>query len=576
MVEARLTDAIRRISTDLPASWSGVRLESARDRYSGELRPVLLGVAGAATLVLIIVFANVSALAVLRTLRRQPELAVRVALGSTRGQLAGMLAAEASVLALLSLSLGLVLTELALGWLAPLIETELGRPAPGGIHTIGVDGTVAVVVLVVGVVLALALSLVPLLLAGRRGLAGVLRPAATSLTGGRSIRRWRSAMLAVEVSFTLILLVGSGLMIRSVTAMVRTDLGFEPERLVRARIALRSADYADDAAFSRFFEQFTKRASAITGFPVVFSSWPLFVAFPEHAIEIDGRDGHVLSAGAVNAGPGYFATLGIALRQGRDFTWDDMSGASPIAVISESLARRLWPHESPLGKSIRQVEVTAGGVRPPGPWQTVVGVAADVRQTYGDENLNDIYTPWLPHLRYGSFYLQSGGRTEALLPILRTAAAEIDSHAAVDLFHAVAEDNRELAATTFLSVILGVFAAVSAFIAILGLYAATAYAAQQREREVAIRMALGADRRAVIWLFVREAGVVLAAGFVLGLLGAWAMMRFVEHQVFAADTFGRSTMAATCVLLAIPCLVATWWPASRASRRSPTTALKDV
>jgi ABC-type lipoprotein release transport system permease subunit len=146
----------------------------------------------------------------------------------------------------------------------------------------------------------------------------------------------------------------------------------------------------------------------------------------------------------------------------------------------------------------------------------------------------------------------------------------------VDLFHAVAEDNREFAGTTFVAVMLAVFAGVAAFVAVLGIYAVTAYAAEQREREMAIRMALGADGRDVIWLFVRDGALVLAAGLTLGLAAAMTATRLLEHQVFAVRAFDRSMMVAMCGLLALPCLAATWWPAARASRRSPTTALKDV
>jgi predicted permease len=576
MVESRLTEAVRQVSTDVPADWTGVHLESARERYAGAFRPVLTGVTAAAALVLVIVFANVAVLTVLRTTRRQAEVAVRLALGASRGRLAGMLATEACLIAAASLSIGLLLTHLTLGFLAPSVEIQLGRPAPGGTATIGVDTTVFVVVTATGLLLAACLSFVPLLVARSAGVAGVLRRTGAAVTSGRSTGRWRSAMLAAELAVTLVLLVGSGVMVQSALTMVRTDLGFEPDQLTQARIALRATDYADAAAYSRVFEQFTRRTPAVTGFPVVFSSWPTFVDFPEHAIEIDGREGVVLNAGAVSTGPAYFATMGISLRQGRDFTWDDLSGAAPVAVISESLATRLWPGGSAIGRRIRQVVVTAGGPRPPGPWQTVIGVATDVRQSYGDGNLRDIYTPWLPDFRFGSFFLRTGGRTEGVLPVLRSTAAAIDPRAVVDFFHATADDNRELSGTTFLSGLLTVFAGVAVLIAILGIYAVTAYAAQQREREVAIRMALGADRRDVVWLFLRNGGAVLLAGLVLGLAGATAATRVLEHQVFAIDTFGRAAMTMMCVVLAAPCLAATWWPARRASRRNPTTALKDV
>jgi predicted permease len=578
-VELRLTDAVRQVSTDLPADWTGVHLESARERYAGGLRPILTGVTAAAALVLVIVFANIAVLAVLRTMRRQAEVAVRLALGASRGQLARTLATEACLIAAASLLLGLLATYATLELLAPMVEVQLGRPAPGGTATIGVDRAVLGVVTAISLLFAGCLSLVPLFVtrwARSASVAGVLRQTGATVTAGRSMGRWRTGMLAAEIAVTLVLLVSCAVMIRSALTMVRTDLGFAPDQLAQARIALRAADYGDGPAYSRFFAEFARRAPAVTGFPIVFSSWPMFVDFPEHAIEIDGRNGFVLNAGAVNTGPAYFATIGIALRQGRDFTWDDLRGALPVAVVSESLAARLWPNESAIGKRIRQVVVTAGGPRPPEPWHIVVGVAADVRQSYGDANLSDIYTPWLPDIRFGSFFVRTGGKTEGVLPVLRSTAAEIDPRAVVDLFHATAEDDRELSGTMFLSMLLTAFTGVAVLIALVGIYAVTAYAAQQREREVAIRMALGADRRNVVWLFVRDGCAVLVAGLLIGLAGAMAVTQVLEHQVFAVHTFGRVAMAMMCLLLAVPCLVATWWPARRASRRNPTMALKDV
>jgi predicted permease len=576
VVEDRLTRAVREISTDLPSNWTGVHLESARERYSGQVRPILIGVTSAAALVLAIVFANVAVLTVLRTMRRQAEVAVRLALGSSRGQLARLLATELWVIVLASVVLGLLATHLGLGVLASSIEAQIGRPAPGGTPTIGVDVTVWLIVCAIAVICLSALSILPLFVVRSGALANVLRKASASVTAGRAAGRVRAVLLAGEVAVTLVLLVGCGLMVRSTMTMIGVDLGFDANEVARARIVLRPGDYGSGAEYSRFFDQFTRRASAATGFPVAFSSWPAFAEFPERAIEIDGRPGHVLSAGAVNAAPAYFATLGIRVREGRDFTWDDVSGPAAVAVISESLARRLWPGARAIGKQVRQIEITAGGERPPGPWQTVVGVVADVRQRYGDPNLNDIYSPWLPDFRYGSFFIRNGGRIDGLVSNLRASASAIDPRAVVDLFHPLSEDNRELSATTFLSGVLVVFAGLAAFVALVGIYAVTASAAQQREREVAIRMALGAGRPAVVWLFVRAGLIVSSIGLVLGVVAASAATRLVEHQVFAIGTFDRQTMATMAVMLAIGCLVATWWPARRASRRSLTDALKDV
>jgi len=574
LVERRLTEAALQVATDAPSDWSGVHLESAHERYAGRFRPVLIGLTVAAGLLLSIAFANVAVLVVLRTARRQREVALRLALGATNGRLLRWLAAETSALLAFSLSIAWFISRSALKLIAPLIESQLGRPAPGGTASIAVDSTVLLIVTAIGMLAVIALALLPLALLRHGRLATVLQRTATTITDGIGMRCVRSTMLVVEVATTLLLLVGCGLMLRSVATMMRTELGFEPHHLARARITLRPVDYADAGAFTHFFERFIERAEAV-GAPVVFSSWPPFAEFPQHTIEVDGRDGHALNAGYVNVGPSYFSTLNIALRRGRQITAHDVSSSATVAVVSESLAKRLWPGGDAIGRRIRQVEVTARGPQPPGPWQTVVGIAADVHQRYGDSNVHDIYSPWIPNGRFGSLWTRTSRPLAADSRLLQSVAREIDPHAVVNQLRAVDDENRELKGATFLSLMLAGFAIVATAIAVLGIYAVTAYSVQQRERELAIRMALGAGRAGVERLLLRESGVVLIGGIMLGIAGALATARVLEHQVFGVRAFDVSTLAATSVLMATTWLAATWWPAHRASQKDPALSLKE-
>ena len=246
MAEQRITMAARAVARDLPADWTGVHLESARERYAGEFRPVLFGVTIAAGLVLAIVCANVAVLIVLRTARRQKEIALRLSLGASRWQLGRMLAAEATLLCTGALAVGLLLTQLALGALAPMIERQLGRPTITG-APIAIDATVLLIIGGAGLVVAISMSFLPLMLAWSGRLAERLRLNSSATTDGRQAHRLRSGLLGLEIAATLVLLVACGLMIRSSLAMVQTDLGFAAERLTRARIVLRAADYPDEA-----------------------------------------------------------------------------------------------------------------------------------------------------------------------------------------------------------------------------------------------------------------------------------------------------------------------------------------
>ena len=573
LAEARLTEAARKVASGLPADWTGVRLESAHGRYVARIRPVLLGVTIACGLVLLIVCANVAVLMLLRTLRRQKELAVRVALGCDRWRLARMLLVEAALVCAGAMTIAMALTGIALRTLAPMIEAQLGRPAPGGASSIGIDGTVLLIVGSAGLALALAISVLPLLAPWSRRLADALRRDWTIGSSSQAMRYVRSMLITLEVAGTLILLAGCGLMVRSVVGMLKTDLGFEPARVVRARIVLRGTDYADAAAYSRFYARFTERLAASINAPVVFTNWPPFFELPPQAVETPDRADRRVSVGAIGVGAGYFGTLGIRLRSGRDFTAADAAGGAPVAVISETLAHRLWSDGRAMGRQVRTVQPTPDGLRT-GPWRTVVAVAADVRQTYADPELSDIYVPQSPTGRFGSFYMRTDTAPSRLLPAVRAVAAEIDPHAMVDPPRPVDSENRQLAGTRFLTMLLTGFTGIAAFLALLGIYGVTAYSVQQRERETAIRVALGAQAGAVVRMFLRESSAVLCAGLALGLLGAAAAVRVLETQLYAVRTFDLSTLAGTCVLLAAAGMAATWLPARRASRRDPLGALK--
>jgi predicted permease len=574
--ERRITQAARRVATGLTPEWSGVRLESAHRRYVGQLQPILIGVTVAAGLVLVVVCANLAVLMVLRTMRRQKEIAVRTALGADRRHLARMLVAEGVVLCSAGLALGILLTSWLLGALAPIIETELGRPAPHGTAAIAVDGTVLLIVGGLGVLIALALPLLPLLTPWRVRLANDLRRVSNSSTEGRPVRHLRSSLIAFEVAGTLILFIGCGLLLRSATAMLQTDLGFDADDLVRARIVLRGTNYPDPSGFFRFYEQFSDRLAAVTGAPVVFSNWPPFVDLPTQWIEGDGRIGQGVRGGAMQIGPGYFSAFGIPLEAGRELTRADTENALPVAVISETLARRLWPGESALGRQVRASVQTEGGSTP-GPWRTVVGVAADVRQEYADPNVADFYAPITPASvgRFGSFYVRTDRPLASVFREARAVATGLDPHAVVDLPRTVASENRQLAGTTFLTTMLSGFAAVAGFLAVLGIYGVTAYGVQQRQRELAIRVALGAPAGRVVRLFLTEGAVVLGAGLCAGLLGAAGAVRILEHQLFAVEPFDPVTLVSTCVLITVAGIAAIWWPARRASRANPVLSLKE-
>ena len=569
--ERRLTEAARRAATSpIPNDWTGVTLESAHERYVGRIRPILVGVTIAVGLVLVIVSANVAVLLLLRAMQRQKEIAVRLALGSGLRHIARMLLAETCLICGAALAAGLSLTAISLRALAPLIETQLGRPAPRGTSSIAIDTNVLLIVGGVSLLVALSISLAPLLTARGRQMADALRRDNRVGSDGTSMRRVRSTLIAFEVAGSLVLLVSCGLMIRSVIGMLQTDFGVEMDGLVRTRIVLRARYYPDAAAYQRFYRQFADGVSAVARSPVVFANWPPFFEAPAQGIETsDGGTG--ITAGAVGVSGGYFEMLGIDMRQGRGFI-DSESNGEGVAVISETLASRLWPDGSALGRRLRGIEETPNGPTP-GAWRTVVGVAADVRQTYSDENRYDLYFPLFPDSRYASFYVRAARPLPHLLESFRSVASGIDPHAVVDEPRFVAGENRQLAGMRFLTSMLTGFAAIAAFLAALGIYGVTAYAVQQRGKEVAIRVALGASGRAVVRMFLRDGGLMLGVGLTAGLLGATAAAAILKNQVYGVEAFDISTLAAASALMVGVGVLATWWPARRAASADPVSSL---
>jgi putative ABC transport system permease protein len=567
----RMTEAARRAATSpIPADWTGVQLESAHERYVGSLRPVLVGVTVAVSLVLVIVCANVAVLLLLRSMQRRKEVAIRLALGSGRRHIARMLLTETSVLCAAALGLGLSLTAFVLRALAPLIEAQLGRPAPTP-SGIVIDSTVVLLVGGISALVALSLSLAPLLTSGNR-LANALRQDGRVASDGPSMRRIRSGLIAFEIAGSLVLLVACGLMIRSLVDMMGTDLGFRMDGLVKARVVLQARNYPTAAAYRQFHERFAERVSVMTGSSAVFSSWPPFFAAPAHLIETE-TPGVSANAGAIAVSAGYFAAFGIGIRQGREFTTDDDAGAgAPVAVISAALAQRLWPDGGALGRRVREVEQTQAGSTP-GPWRTVVGIAGDVRQTYEDTNRHDFYTPRMPDGRYGNFYVRTPRPAPLLLETLRAAAAELDREAVVDEPRSVADLDQTLAGTRVMTSLLSGFALIAACLALVGIYGVTAYAFEQRHKEVAIRVALGASERAVQRIFLRHGAVLLGIGTAVGLLGGAAVSRVLRNQIYGVESFDISTYLAPCAILLAFGLAAIWWPVRRAAIGDTVRAL---
>jgi predicted permease len=577
LAEQRIARAVRSVASSVPPGWRGVRLESVHAQYVRDVRPVLIGLTVASGLVLVIVVTNILVLMLLRVLRRQKETAVRIVLGAEPSRIARPLLVEATGICGIALAAGFALTSVTLRFLGPQIEARLGRPVPGGVSALGMDGGVLLWIGGIALFMILAIAWLPVIGARPTRLADSLRGKDRSGGDRPTVHRARTALVVLEVTASTALLIAGGLMLRSVGRLVNTNPGFEIRHVFRPRLQLPLTKYADGdaASFTRFYDRLEEHLAAVPNLSFGLSTFVPFWEPPKQQLGIGPDAGSGLRASITSAGTHYFQTLGIALREGRSFTAADRRGAEPVAVISESLARRLAPRGSALGRTIDVTESQGAGpsfrVR-----RAVVGVVHDIHQTYADVDFNDVYIPFsqAPN-RFASVYIRAVGSPRQWLETVRTIVASIDRDVFVGAAPPLSVQSEEsLAGPRFITAVLTVFALFAALLALTGIYGVTAYAVQQREREIAIRIALGATSGTVIRMFLRTSGKVLLAGIACGLFGATAMARLLQNQLYGVGRFDPWTLGVSCIFLITAGLFATWLPARRVVRSDPMTGLR--
>jgi len=568
---ARVT-ALVASTGQVPANWTA-RLVSAHDVHVQSVRPILQAVAGATALVLLVACANVACLLLVRATRRNKEMAVRAALGAGGGAIARMLLAEGLILGGTALALALVLTRLTLGALAPAIQLQLGRSAPGGV--VAIDLRAAALAAGIGVLATLLCALVPLAAALRTRLSGSLQSGNRTMTTSGGAQRVRSVLIAAQVALSLTLVCGSALMLRSVSALLHTDFGFSADRVLNGSMTLRQHRYPDLPSRAAVLERTATRLASLAGVESVglITSWPLQ---PSNAqpIERVGATRETVRAGIHAINDAYFATLGIHMLAGRSFTSADRQGSQPVAIVSESLARRVWPAGA-IGQRV-SVPYSQERGRPAPVEREIVGVVRDVRQGPADLDAADVYVPLLQSpTRFAFVLVRTAGEPAHWLTPLRLAMREIDPEMALDRvrpLQAAVDDTT--ARSRVLTSLFGTFAGIAALLALVGVYGVIAYAVRQREREIAVRLAIGADPSQVTRLFVRQGGAILISGLALGLVGVAVTGRAIESQLFGVTPRDPLALAAATCAFALAGLAAVWWPSRRAGATDPAAALR--
>jgi predicted permease len=546
----------------------------------GRARPALLVLFGAVTLVLLVACANVAALLLARAAARRQAAAVRLALGATRGRLVREQLVESTLLALVGAVLG---TAVAWGALRALARVG-GRVLPV-VGAASLDPRVLAFLLGVSVLCGLAAGLAPALQASSWGLRDALAGAGGKTTAGGAQQRARTALVVAQMALSLVLLAGAGLLLRAFALLNATSTGLEPAGVVTARLSVPRGQYGSSSLPERVRALYFPALERVRALPgvraaAVINMLPIESWGTNGGYWIDGRPkppfGQGPSVELRQVSPGYFAAMGIPLKAGRDFTEaDGLAGPEPT-LVNEAFARREFPGESPIGRRIRRGPDSASVF-------TIVGVVGDVRQAGLDrEPMPEMYFTYRSDragFRPSIMVVRAAGGAAALTPGLVSAVRAAVTNVAPDVpLYAVRTMGEvigeSLAARRFNLLLLGAFAAVAVTLAACGLYGVLAYAVTQRSRELGIRVALGADRRAVIRLVVRHGAAIAGVGIAAGLAGAALLSRVMASMLYGVGARDPLTLAGVSALLGAVALAATYVPARRAARSDPMVALR--
>jgi predicted permease len=582
---ALLTEMAGKGTTGLADDFA-IDVVRSRDLHVAAVRPPLLVIQGAVLLVLLIACANTAVLLLVRAAGRERELGVRRALGAPTGRLARQLVTEGLLLAGLAGIGGLVLGAFGLDVVAGMIEAQIGRTVPGGPGALRIDGRVVLAAAALCGAIGILFGLVPLLTSGRGPLSAVLGELARGGTDSRRRQRMRGVMVVAEVALSLALLTGAGLMVRSAVHLHGEDLGFRPDRVIKGEVGLRQATYPEPADRVAFFDRLIDRVRVLPQIEsaALVSVLPFTSRFGTRPVAAEpdrgGTARRTESVGFI-VGEGAFETLGVELVRGRDFSRADVAGAEPVAIVSESLVARLWPGENPLGRRLRTLPQPVAGPEPeePGPWLRVVGVAKDVRRDVAGPPPGDLYTPLRQSGRLWMNVVarvRPGATTATVLPAIEDEVQRLDPVVPLSASLALDDAVREaMAPTRFLATLLAGFSAFALLLALVGLYGVIAYAARQRRRDVAIRMALGAGRAEVALLFVRQGLGVVVSGLVLGTAGGYAIGNGLAGQLHGVAPGDPATHAVLALLLLLTAAAAIWLPARQASAAEPMGVLRE-
>jgi putative ABC transport system permease protein len=576
--QAEMSVMARHLTELYPNSNTGqtVNVVSLQEDLAGPVRPTLLVLWGAVGLVLLIVCANVANLLLARASARQREIAVRLALGASRSRLFRQLLTESTIFALLGCAFGLLLARWGVGVLKLLATSHLPRTDEFTLNT-----TVLVFSATIAIFAGLISGLAPALQTVRGNVQDTLKSGSRESAAGSPLRL-RNLLVVVEMGLGVVVVIGAGLLLRSFLQIEHVPLGFEPQGVLTFRAIPRGEKYSQPSQRTAFYQQAIERMDALPGVKsaAAVTFIPLTFVRGSKGFTIEGRaptaPGQIPMAGYDVVTPGYFATMRIPLREGRDFSWSDTPQTQPVVIINEAMARTYWPQEDPLGKRIRQGSLDDKQL----PWLTIAGVVGDIREF-------DPLTPARPTMYFPiAQFPHSGGLLRDWvvraagdpLPVassVRSAVWNVDKDMPVTKVRTMEEVRSLSIASQRLNLLLfALFAALALVLATVGIYGVMAYSVAQRTREIGIRIALGARSNNVLGLVLAQGFRLAALGLFLGLMAAFVLTRLMASMIYGISSTDAATFVTVVLLLASVALAACYIPARRAMHVDPMVALR--
>jgi putative ABC transport system permease protein len=571
---AELEGVGARLARDYPATNTGwsVSLVPLREKVVGDVRLALLVLMGVVGFLLLIACANVANLLLARATSRRQEIAVRSALGAGRRRLVRQFLTESVLLALAGGALGLLFAWWGVELLVSLSPGNIPR-----LDEVGLDRSVLLFTFGVSLLTGVVFGLLPALQASKTDLASSLKEGGSrGATAGAGASRLRNVLVVSEIAIAVVLLAGAGLMIRSFEAIRDVDPGFRPDRTLTSDFSLPAAKYKEDAQVTSFFEQLGARAAAMPGVERVglVSNIP-FSGGDIAGFVIDGRPEpppeQVLDAEYRVVSPDYFDVMGIPVVRGQLFTERDRAGSPAATVINETMARRYWPGEDPIGKRINLGDPSSS------PWRTIVGVVRDIRnESLDKEPYPQMYAPLAQFpRRQMTLVARTSGEPSALVPALRRDLSSLDKDLPlynVRTMEQVLADS--ISRRRFQMLLITAFAGVGLLLAAVGIYGVISYSVAQRRHEIGVRMALGARATDILRLVVGQGLGLALAGVGCGLVAAFALTRVMASLLYGVSATDPVTFASVSLALLGVALAACLVPARRATKVDPMVALR--